>query len=469
MSQEVFSPVSASGSSSIMKEGIKDLDSGGSSASTSAAGGFRSPAAGTGKERSLIHFFCWPTAGLMPRNVNNWRAGGTGDTTDAAKAKPQNVKYDSTTGKMYEELGSATSSNSSTAVVTTSAAAASSSVSVDALRSAATLDPYLNYQNYQASYPYGQMSQVQYMGSFTGGGTAGSYSGSSHHLNPYNSSSSSSYHQRSAAAAASSAAMMYPYNTPGAFVPHSAINLSVKASEAPMQTPTTSSTLDLTISESGGSTGNSSSGAAANSATTGGGSGGESGAGSGASGNAYDGSGYAAASTAGTSTSSGKTGGSTSAVPQILDLTRPVLSNNTSLYNSATSNGGGGGATMGQSNTTSSGTSSKEQTEPVDFSSPTQPLGGFGASFVGSGSASRDSSRFRSNSSYSSFGLTAPSYNSLLQNGYSGYSSYNQAAAAAGYGCLNYANSTFGTGADNFGLSSVLGTAAAATTAVTSR
>ena len=42
---------------------------------------------------------------------------------------------------------------------------------------------------------------------------------------------------------------MYTYNTPGAFVPHSAINLSVKSNEAQ---PTTSvSSLDLSISESG--------------------------------------------------------------------------------------------------------------------------------------------------------------------------------------------------------------------------
>ena len=56
----------------------------------------------------------------------------------------------------------------------------------------------------------------------------------------------------------------------------------------------------------------------------------------------------------------------------------------------------------------------------------------------------------------------------MLQNGYSsaGYSSYNQAAAAAGYGCLNYANS-FAAGADatGFGLSSMLGGTAAAAAA----
>ena len=45
---------------------------------------------------------------------------------------------------------------------------------------------------------------------------------------------------------------MYPYNTPGAFVPHSAINLSVKGGEL-QSTPTVSS-LDLTMPD-GNSTG----------------------------------------------------------------------------------------------------------------------------------------------------------------------------------------------------------------------
>ena len=55
----------------------------------------------------------------------------------------------------------------------------------------------------------------------------------------------------------------------------------------------------------------------------------------------------------------------------------------------------------------------------------------------------------------------------MLQNGYSsaGYSSYNQAAAAAGYGCLNYANSFAGADATGFGLSSMLGGTAAAAAA----
>ncbi len=111
-------------------------------------------------------------------------------------------------------------------------------------------------------------------------------------------------------------------------------------------------------------------------------------------------------------------------------------------------------------------------------------------------SSSSDMSRFRSAAAaangYSSFGLAAPAYNSLLQNGYSsaaaaaaasGYpgavssaATYNQAAAA--YGCLNYAaaaNSAFSSAGDataaaasaaaSFGLSSVLGSTTGTTTA----
>ncbi len=99
-------------------------------------------------------------------------------------------------------------------------------------------------------------------------------------------------------------------------------------------------------------------------------------------------------------------------------------------------------------------------------------------------------SRFRSNGySASHFGL-APTYNSLLQNGYSSAyhhpaaaataaaSTYNAAAAAAaGYGCLNYAaaaNSAFSSGdaaaaAAGFGLSSVLGSTGTPTTRFATR
>lgn len=86
----------------------------------------------------------------------------------------QNVKYDSTTGKMYEELGAAASNNTSNLLGPSSSSGASN---VDLSR--ATAD-YLNYQSYQ-SYPYSQVSQVNYMGSFAATG----YSTGSHQLNPY--------------------------------------------------------------------------------------------------------------------------------------------------------------------------------------------------------------------------------------------------------------------------------------------
>ena len=88
------------------------------------------------------------------------------------------------------------------------------------------------------------------MGSFSYGSAASASSSStmaptsasSHQLNPYDRS-------------------MYPYNTPGAFVPHSAINLSVKANEAAAAAAAAaaqsasgiaSSSLDLTMSGSFG-------------------------------------------------------------------------------------------------------------------------------------------------------------------------------------------------------------------------
>ncbi len=63
--------------------------------------------------------------------------------------------------------------------------------------------------------------------------SAASSVGAHHQLNPYDRS-------------------MYPYNTPGAFVPHSAINLSVKPNEGPI-VPGPSS-LDLTMTDAMGTT-----------------------------------------------------------------------------------------------------------------------------------------------------------------------------------------------------------------------
>ncbi len=111
---------------------------------------------------------------------------------------------------------------------------------------------------------------------------------------------------------------------------------------------------------------------------------------------------------------------------------------------------------------------SKEQTEPVDFSS-NQSLLSFSSrpSCSNSGSGGSGSSVDRFRGCYSTFGGLG-AYNSLLQNGYAaaaaGYSAYNQAAASYG-GCLNYAANSFAAAAAGdaaaaaagFGLSSMLG------------
>ena len=114
------------------------------------------------------------------------------------KAKAiQNVKYDSTTGKMYEELGASGTSSAanagSTSTGTSSLLPVSSSSSLSLTSGhgqGATASDYLSYQNYQSSYPYSQMSQVNpYMGSFasaaSGYGSSSGVGSSSHQLNPY--------------------------------------------------------------------------------------------------------------------------------------------------------------------------------------------------------------------------------------------------------------------------------------------
>ena len=92
------------------------------------------------------------------------------------KTKPQNVKYDLATGKMYEELGASSASNGN------NGGSGNSGGMGDASGGGSS---YLGYhQNYgtASNYPYGQsaMSQVQYMGSFTGG-----YGTSTSAVNPY--------------------------------------------------------------------------------------------------------------------------------------------------------------------------------------------------------------------------------------------------------------------------------------------
>ena len=119
------------------------------------------------------------------------------------KAKAvQNVKYDSTTGKMYEELGATAGgaaaaaqggdANQNLTSTTASVLPSSSSTSSLSLTSghgqSASASDYLSYQNYQSSYPYSQMTQVNpYMSSFASAasGYGSSVGSSSHQLNPY--------------------------------------------------------------------------------------------------------------------------------------------------------------------------------------------------------------------------------------------------------------------------------------------
>merc|ERR1719192_2503464 len=118
------------------------------------------------------------------------------------KPVKQTVTYDSSTGKMYEELGSSSSSQTSHG------------------QRSASQSYFQSYQAGATGYPYSSMQSAQYMGSYT----AASYTSPS----PYDRS-------------------VYPFSTPGAFVPHSAINLSrTKEEESPV-----SQSLDLTVSESG--------------------------------------------------------------------------------------------------------------------------------------------------------------------------------------------------------------------------
>ena len=322
------------------------------------------------------------------------------------KVHNQNVKFDSSTGKMYEELGNHSSSNTTSASVSTPTIPTATPAMVSSSE---------YYQGYQ-SYPYTQ----QYMSNFG-----------------YGSSAASNY-DRAATAAAVSTAMYNPYHSPGAFVPHSAINLSVKSGETSSQHH---SSLDLSE--------------ASNS--------------------------YLNPQVFGSSTSTTRNQNVTNASPQILDLTRPGGTTGSLLDTVSAAAVGTGGtsntfspATVTDGTTSSKGleksTSKLEQTEPMDFSSGQSMSfaasrggsgSGFDATFSSRSSAitastSTDLSRFRA-SGYSSFGLgAAASYNSLLSNGYSstGYSPYSQSS----YGCLNYPNSAFATTGDptSFSLSSAL-------------
>ena len=345
-------------------------------------------------------------------NEDNYESNRTTDneTIKNNKLHNQTVKFDSSNGKMYEELGNNASSN-------TSSTSASTPTIPSATPAMVSSSEY--YQGYQ-SYPYTQ----QYMSNFGYGSSAVSAAASSYDR---------------AATAAAATAMYNPYHSPGAFVPHSAINLSVKSGETSSQHH---SSLDL-----------SEAAAVSNS--------------------------YLNPPVFGSSASTSSRNNVpnvTNASPQILDLTRPGGALDTTAGTSGTSNAfSPSTVTDGPSSNKGleKSTSKLEQTEPMDFSSGQSmnftsrggsACSGFDATFSSSRSSAvtaaaastTDLSRFRA-SGYSSFGLgAAASYNSLLSNGYSstGYSPYSQSS----YGCLNYPNSAFATTGDptSFSLSSAL-------------
>ena len=172
---------------------------------------------------------CFPAATINQPNFTNWTPLKPGSFSSSAtpnssstpnennntltddKLGKQNVKYDVSTGKVYEELGpcnrNAAGSNDTTAPP-----------GPTARPNPLDYNPYASQPSYQSSpYPYGN-----YMSSFGAayGPTPTSY--------PYERTS------------------MYSYGAgPKAFVPHSAINLSVKTPEL----PESASSLDLSMTD----------------------------------------------------------------------------------------------------------------------------------------------------------------------------------------------------------------------------
>ncbi len=117
------------------------------------------------------------------------------DLSGLKPSKLQNVQYDSTTGKVYEELGStgggAAGTSSSTSLGGTAAGTGQQQSGARSSSSLNTATDYLNsyHQSYSstaaaaaASYPYGSSQQAHYVGSFA---TNGGYGSNSHQLNPY--------------------------------------------------------------------------------------------------------------------------------------------------------------------------------------------------------------------------------------------------------------------------------------------
>ena len=286
----------------------------------------------------------------------------------------QNVKYDSSTGKMYEELGASATNNATNALapsghpaeIVTSVNSASAAAAA-AAATAAALAGNDYYQSYQ-TYPYGSSN---YMSGFSYGNTA---------------TGATATYDRSVAAVPTS--MYNPYNSPAtAFVPHSAINLSVKPGTETSAGP--QSSLDLSETTAAGSASITAPYLVSQQDF---------------SGQPTDNS------TVEVSRSAVSTGHSiqTNSSPQILDLTRPgslVPGTNPGSFNVPTIPTVP--ASIGQSltkSTTSEGSSNskREQTEPMDFSSGqamTFANRSFDTSSFNRGTSPGDLSRFRSSAS----------------------------------------------------------------------
>ena len=288
----------------------------------------------------------------------------------------QNVKYDSSTGKMYEELGASATNNGTNALapsghpeIVTSVNSASAAAAA-AAATAAALAGNDYYQSYQ-TYPYGSSN---YMSGFSYGNTT---------------TGATATYDRSVAAVPTS--MYNPYNSPAtAFVPHSAINLSVKPGTETSAGPQSSLDLSETTAPAGGSA----------SITV-----------------PYlvsqqDFSGQPSDnSSVEVSRSVVSTGHSihTNSSPQILDLTRPgslVPGTNPASFNVPTIPtvpvSIGQSLTKSTTNSDGSSTSKREQTEPMDFSSGqamTFANRSFDTSSFNRGTSPGDLSRFRSSAS----------------------------------------------------------------------
>ena len=100
---------------------------------------------------------------------------------DGSKVAKQNITYESTTGKVYEELGCSGTGSGGGQNQTNNTT--NNAVNLDPSRqpvqptTSATADYSSQYQNYQQAYSYGQVPS-QYMGSFGGAYSANQF-------NPY--------------------------------------------------------------------------------------------------------------------------------------------------------------------------------------------------------------------------------------------------------------------------------------------